>query len=115
MHNYSPSPGALSELRIQRQSDVKKKLMSQATHLACNQTTNATFTYRHFFFIVIFFLAVNLEKTRYQDKALHNDSLIVSSISLILVTNVGHIDDKRPYLFQHFKLKSVLSEIIHAI
>ena len=65
------------ERRIQRQSDVKKKLMSQATHLASYQTTNATFTYRQFFFIVIYFLAVDLEISRYQDKALHNKRLIV--------------------------------------
>ena len=58
---------------------------------------------------------MNLEISRYQDKALNNKCLIVLSMSLTLTTNVGHNADKRPYTFHlwHLKLKSVLSEIGH--
>ena len=37
---------------------------------------------------------MNLEISKYQDIALHNNRLIISSISLSLVTNVGRNDDK---------------------
>ena len=72
--------------------------MSQATRLAWYQTTNSTFTSRKFSFIKIIVSDVNLEISRYQDLALHNNRLFASGMSLILVTNVGRNDDKRPYL-----------------
>ena len=46
--------------------------------------------------------------------ALHNQRLIVSSMSLTLVINFGRSDDKC-ISFIALKLKCVLSEIAHAI
>ena len=66
--------------RIQRQNDVKKEFMSQATCLAWYQSTN--FTHRLFFCLIILLFAVNL---------------IVSSMSLSLVINFGCSNYKRQF------------------
>ena len=83
--------------RIQRQNDVKKYLMSQATRLAWYQSTN--FNHRLFFCLIILLFAVNL---------------VVSSMSLSLVINFGFSNYKRQF-FDHIKLKYVVSEIADTI
>ena len=71
--------------------------MSQVTRLAWNPTTNSTFTNRHFFFNNNC-VGCEPEISRSPDIAMHNYCLIVSSISLTLVTNVGSSNDNPPYL-----------------
>ena len=99
-HNYLPSPG--HGTAIQCQNDVKKKLMSQATHLPWYPKTHTTLTHGHFFFIIIILCAVSVEIQRSSVIGLTINHLTVSGMSLTEVMMFGRSDDKRPYLSSSF-------------